>query len=62
MKPLPKGVRRELMLARRAIKAAVTHLGAARLGLVGDVDSDALEVIRELYRHNDTICTAEVKR
>ena len=50
MSALPKGTRKELMLARRAIKTAITHLGAARLGLAGDADADALEVIRELYR------------
>ena len=47
---IPKGTRKELMLARRAIKAAITHIGAARLGLAGAVDADALEVIRDLYR------------
>ncbi len=50
MKALGKGTRNELMLARRAIKTAITHLGAARLGLHGEVDAEALEVIQALYR------------
>lgn len=63
MSVLGKGTRKELMLARRAIKVARAHLSQARCGLDGAPDALALAALLELADIIKTIaCIPELAR
>ncbi len=63
-----KGTRRELALARRAIKVARSHLAQARCGLTGDADGEVTFLLEHFHHALQTLtrvvalATAKPKR